>query len=104
MQDDLGVRFGKPKTYRGFVSPEPPKTENFGVIHGCRFRILYPNHHAVYLSQHTSNLSNPLRSCRGGSDPPLFPTHLLGRWVDRARKGPEWDVPALYWLQLCAGW
>jgi hypothetical protein len=64
MQDDLGVRFGKPETYRCFVLPEPPKTENIRIIHGCRFRILYPNHHAVYLSEHRSNLSNPLRSCR----------------------------------------
>ena len=98
MQDDLGVRFGKPETDRGFVLPEPPKTENIRVIHGCRFWILYPNHHAVYFSQHhTSNFSNPLRSCRGSRGPPLFPqdghgerigvlsippTPLAGRYVD----------------------
>jgi hypothetical protein len=73
MQDDFGVRFGKPETDRGFVLPAPPKTENIRVIHGCRFRILYANHHAIYLCEHTSNLSNPLRSCRGSRGPPLFP-------------------------------
>jgi hypothetical protein len=54
MQDDLGVRFRKPETDRGFVLPEPPKAENIGVIHGCHFQILYLNHRAVYLSQHIS--------------------------------------------------
>jgi hypothetical protein len=54
MQDDLGVRFRKPETDRGFVLPEPPKTENVRVILGCHFQILYLNHHAVYLFQHTS--------------------------------------------------
>jgi hypothetical protein len=52
MQDDLGVRFRKPETDRGFVLPEPPKAENIRVILGCHFQILYLNHHAVYLSQH----------------------------------------------------
>ena len=73
MQDDLGVRFGKPETDRGFALPESPKTENIRVKYGCRFLILYPNHHAVYLSQHTNTPSNLLRSCRGSIGPPLFP-------------------------------
>jgi hypothetical protein len=81
MQDDLGVCFGKPETYRCFVLPEPPKTKNIRIIHGCRFRILYPNHHAVYLSQHRSNLSNPLRSYRGSRGPPLFPQNGHGNRI-----------------------
>ena len=56
MQDDFGVRFEKPETDRGFVLPESPKTENVLVIDGCLFWVLYQNHHAVYLSEHTSNL------------------------------------------------